>query len=131
MSWRCGVTVSDRRLDGAGLAALGRVLGDPDVLARYAAKVVTVPGSDCGWWTGAVSGRGHGRFWFPPRRVIIAHRFAFAMVHGVEALRDGGGARTQGVTTRCASASERVTLWSPRRWRTAASWRAGGGCSDR
>jgi hypothetical protein len=30
-----------------------------------------------------VSGRGHGRFWFPPARVIIAHRFGFAQVHGV------------------------------------------------
>ena len=33
-------------------------------------------------------GRGHGRFWFVPGWVIIAHRFGFAQVHGVEALDD-------------------------------------------
>ena len=38
------------------------------------------------WWTGAVSGRGHGRFWFGCGRVVIAHRFAFALAYGVEAL---------------------------------------------
>lgn len=86
-----------RRLDEAGLAALGSALGDPVVLARYRAKITTVPGSECLWWTGAVSGRstrdrtdggGHGRFWFAQGRVIIAHRFAFAVMHGVEALDD-------------------------------------------
>ncbi|WP_457255968.1 hypothetical protein [Pedococcus sp. P5_B7] len=35
-----------------------------------------------------MSGRGHGRFWFAPGRVIIAHRFGFAQVEGVEALDD-------------------------------------------
>ncbi|MGE9808988.1 hypothetical protein [Janibacter sp. G1551] len=84
-----------RRLDDAGLAALAEAIADPDVLARYRAKVATVPGSECLWWTGAVSGRserertdggGHGRFWYAPGRVIIAHRFAYAVMHGVEAL---------------------------------------------
>jgi len=46
-----------RRLDEAGLASLGSALGDPVVLARYRDKVTTVPGSECLWWTGAVSGR--------------------------------------------------------------------------
>ena len=65
------------------------------VLARYRAKVATVPGSECLWWTGAVAGRserertdggGHGRFWYAPGRVIIAHRFAFAVMNGVDVL---------------------------------------------
>lgn len=65
------------------------------MLARYRAKVATVPGSECLWWTGAVSGRsarehtnggGHGRFWYAPGRVIIAHRLAFAVMNGVGAL---------------------------------------------
>src|SRR5699024_4892509 len=47
---------------------------------------VSVPGSECLWWTGAVSGRGHGRFYYAPGRVVIAHRFAFALAHGVVAL---------------------------------------------
>lgn len=91
-----------RRLSEAGLASLAVALADPGVLARYRAKVAVVPGSDCLWWTGAVAGRserdptdggGHGRFWYARGRVIIAHRFAFAAVHGIEALE---GARVLG-----------------------------------
>lgn len=83
------------RLDEVGLTALATALANPGVLARYGVKVTTVPGSECLWWTGAVAGRsdrvrtdggGHGRFWFATDRVIIAHRFAFAVVHGVGAL---------------------------------------------
>ncbi len=51
-------------------------------VARFWAKVVPVEGSDCLWWTGAVSGRGHGRFWLAVGRVVVAHRFAFAVAHG-------------------------------------------------
>jgi len=42
---------------------LAAALRDPQVVLRYQAKMVTVPGSDCLWWRGAVSGRGHGRFY--------------------------------------------------------------------
>ena len=73
------------RLDQAGLADLAAACDSEDVLARWRAKVVTVEGSSCAWWTGAVSGRGHGRFWLSSGRVVVAHRFAFAVVHGVEA----------------------------------------------
>lgn len=59
---------------------------DPAVRARFLRKVVEVPGSECRWWLGAISGRGHGRFWIGPGRVAIAHRFAYAVVHGVAAL---------------------------------------------
>jgi hypothetical protein len=47
---------------------------------------VRMPSSGCWYWTGAVSGRGHGRFWIGPGRVVIAHRFAFALEYGVDAL---------------------------------------------
>ncbi len=43
------------------LAVLGSALRDPNVVARYQAKIDAVPGSDCLWCSGAVSGRGHGR----------------------------------------------------------------------
>jgi hypothetical protein len=43
------------------MQALEHALRDPSVVARYRAKVLEVPGSDCLWWHGAVSGRGHGR----------------------------------------------------------------------
>jgi len=42
-------------------AVLGSALRDPNVVARYQAKIDAVPGSECLWWSGAVSGRGHGR----------------------------------------------------------------------
>jgi len=45
----------------APMAVLATALRDPNVVIRYQAKIVTVPGSDCLWWRGAVSGRGHGR----------------------------------------------------------------------
>jgi hypothetical protein len=45
------------------LAVLASALRDPAVVGRYQAKIVSVPGSDCRWWSGAVSGRGHGRFY--------------------------------------------------------------------
>lgn len=75
-----------RRLDAEGLSAVAEALADVEVLARYRSKIVTVPGSECLWWTGAVSGRGHGRFWLAPGRVMIAHRFGFAVMHWVDAL---------------------------------------------
>lgn len=73
------------REPGAGLV-LGAAVVDPGVVARYRSKLVTVPGSSCTWWRGAVSGQGHGRFWVAGRQVVIAHRFAFALARGVQAL---------------------------------------------
>lgn len=75
-----------RRLDGEGLASLAAATADGDVVERWRAKIVTVEGSGCLWWTGAISGRGHGRFWYASGRVVIAHRFAFAVAHDVTAL---------------------------------------------
>lgn len=61
-------------------------LASSSVRERFAAKTVTVPGSECLWWIGAVSGRGHGRFWIGQRLVVISHRFAFAVHHGLDGL---------------------------------------------
>ena len=65
------------------------------------------PGYGCPvLWSAAVSGRGHGRFWLGRAAgrvvVLIAHRFALALEHGVEpwnSCRCSGTA----ATTRCAS----------------------------
>jgi len=80
---------------------LRAALGDPAAVARYRAKVLEVPGSDCLWWQGAVSGRGHGRFYVGTvdadpadtngsGRVrdlcVIAHRFGYALVYGAAVL---------------------------------------------
>ncbi len=72
------------RLDEVGLAALAQACASPEVVARWHAKIVQVEGSECAWWTGAVSGRGHGRFWLASGRVVVAHRFGFALAYGVE-----------------------------------------------
>lgn len=69
-----------RRLDEEGLALLGVAVADADTVARRERKIVRVAGSECWWWTGAISVKGHGRFWFSTGRVIVAHRFGFAQV---------------------------------------------------
>lgn len=70
--------------------ALCWALEDAETVQRYRSKIVTVPGSGCRWWSGAVSGRGHGRFWLASVEgrdiVAIAHRFGFGLMHGPEAL---------------------------------------------
>ena len=61
-----GRPVSARWLSTAGLAGLAglqRAVNDSTTVERFRSKAVQVPGSQCLWWTGAVSGRGHGRFY--------------------------------------------------------------------
>jgi len=50
----------------AGLADSARellraVVKDPEIVARFRAKVCVIPGSPCTWGRSALSGRGHGR----------------------------------------------------------------------
>lgn len=78
-------------LDLADPVGLEGVLGRPGVVSRFWRRVLIVPGSECLWWTGAIADKGHGRFWLRSKsdgrdHVIIAHRFAFALAYGVEAL---------------------------------------------
>jgi len=78
-------------LSEVSLAVLRSAVTDPDTVTRYQAKTRDVIGSDCLWWTGAVSARGHGRFWLDNIDghdiVVIAHRFAWALAFGVEDLQ--------------------------------------------
>jgi hypothetical protein len=98
-------------LTDAPMRVLGAALRDPAVVARYRAKVLEVPGSDCLWWQGAVSGRGHGRFYVGTVPTgpavpsgsgtnggggegvtcdlcVIAHRFGYALVYGAAVLNE-------------------------------------------
>lgn len=60
---------------------LDEAVKDPRVIARYFAKITPDPESECWWWTGAISGRGHGRFWIRNGKVVIAQRFGWALAH--------------------------------------------------
>jgi hypothetical protein len=76
-------------------------LGDLGTVNRWREKVVSVAGSECWWWTRAISGSGHGRFYPAPGRVIISHRFAFGLVHGTQVLEQ----------VRCSRARRVVPPW--------------------
>ena len=80
---------------------------DPDVIARSRAKLVPVTDRDCPWWTGAIRGRGHAPFWAAERRFLIAHRFAYALARGVDAVTKWMCWVTA-ATTRCVSALPRI-----------------------
>ena len=77
-------------LSEASLALLRWAVADELTVHRYLVKTRSMPGSSCLWWTGAVSERGHGRFWMGESDgrdvVVIAHRFGWALEFGVEDL---------------------------------------------
>lgn len=55
---------------------------NPLVVARFRSHVRDdLDFTDCHLWTGAISGRGHGRFWVQEGFVVIAHRLAYAIAH--------------------------------------------------
>ena len=72
------------------LRLLRAALADGGTVARFREKIAVVAGSGCEYWTSAISGRGHGRFWVGEVAardvVVIAHRFAWVLEHGVDAL---------------------------------------------
>lgn len=89
------------RMSPATVAELRGAVTDPDVVARYWSHVQVVDDDRCWLWTGAISGKGHGRFQIADRRVpgldgrlvrqtfvVIAHRFGYALRYGVDALLD-------------------------------------------
>lgn len=69
------------------MSILDSCVQDQVVVERFKSMLVAIAGSDCLWWKGAISrNAGHGRFWLGRGSVIIAHRFAYALVEGAEAL---------------------------------------------
>lgn len=60
---------------------LVRAASDPAVMARFWSHVQRLTGTECWIWTGAISDRGHGRFWVGDDRVVIAHRLAWAATY--------------------------------------------------
>ena len=89
------------RMSDQTVAELRVAVNDPTVVARYWSHIVRGTGGQCWLWTGAISGKGHGRFQLSDRRVasgpggpfrqtfvVIAHRFGYALHYGVDALLD-------------------------------------------
>jgi hypothetical protein len=89
------------RMSTDTIAQLRLAVADPVVVGRYWSHIKTGRTDQCWLWTGAISGKGHGRFQIADQRltladgttvrrtyVVIAHRFGYAALHGVDALLD-------------------------------------------
>jgi hypothetical protein len=87
------------RMSEGTVTQLRRAATDPEVVNRYWTHIRTGRPDECWLWTGAISGKGHGRFQIADARitgtdgttkrrtyVVIAHRFGYAALHGVDAL---------------------------------------------
>ncbi|MDO5676355.1 MAG: hypothetical protein Q4G35_02470 [Propionibacteriaceae bacterium] len=55
---------------------------DPEIVERYFAKIHRPDSTTCWLWTGAISGKGHGRFWIGAGLVVVAHRFGWLVNAG-------------------------------------------------
>lgn len=75
-----------KHMSQATLEALDVAVHKQQVWHRFYARVLICPNSECLWWTGAITNRGHGRFWLAHGHGIISHRLAWAFTHGVDSL---------------------------------------------
>lgn len=79
--------------DGDRSGMVQGCLADRDVVTRFWALTRTTD-TACGvCWVGAITGRGHGRFWLGRGAggksvAIVAHRFAAGLVYGYAAISD-------------------------------------------
>jgi hypothetical protein len=89
------------RMSPGTVTRLRLAVADPVIVDRYWSHIKTGRIDECWLWTGAISGKGHGRFQIADQRitrtdgttqrrtyVVIAHRFGYAALHGVDALLD-------------------------------------------
>ena len=88
-------------MSAATVLRLRAAVDDEAVVNRYWSHVQIPDAPGCWLWTGAISGKGHGRFQIADHYrpvatggrgrqtfVVIAHRFGFAVHYGVDALLD-------------------------------------------
>ena len=66
-------------------------LTDPTVAGRYRSHIAPPTAAGCRLWTGAISGRGHARFWIGELvdgrdAVVLGHRFGYGLRFGYDAL---------------------------------------------
>ena len=87
------------RMSTETIVQLRLAVTDPVIVDRYWSHIKTGRDDECWLWTGAISGKGHGRFQIAGQHitqpdgsvrrrtyVVIAHRFGYAARHGVDAL---------------------------------------------
>jgi len=96
--------VTDLAVSGMSEATVLRLraaVDDDAIVERYWSHVRIPSAAGCWLWTGAISGKGHGRFQIAAHYqatatgtrtrqtfVVIAHRFGYALEYGVDALLD-------------------------------------------
>lgn len=79
-------------LSQATLELMREVIDCPEIKARHSALIHPTPlATGCLLWTGAIAGRGHGRFWLgrngDGRNVaVVAHRWTYALNHSLDDL---------------------------------------------
>lgn len=139
-AWMSTPTLTDDDADPVAVARrwgievrepyLAQRLIDPEVAKRFRSYVSSASlSTGCHIWTGAISGRGHGRFWvgsYPDGRdcVVVAHRFGYALAHGLEALKASPVIRHVCDEPSCqtpahwvpGTVQENTSEWSRRRW---------------
>jgi len=112
-SWRTGYQPTARQKARAlrlPSAEWRRYLADPRMQAAYHARVCRA--GDCWFWTGALSGSGHGRLRVPAHlgtRVVTSHLYGYQLVYGALVLDDNG---VPLIRHRCDNAS----CHRPRHW---------------
>ena len=114
-------------------------IADAAVVERYWSKVRPVDGDDCWYWMGAISAKGHGRFWLTAGHVVIAHRFGYALAHPGEPLPpvvahgcDNPLCQSPHLGHMHASTpGENRREWAERRWRIGGPLRDGRGARGR
>jgi hypothetical protein len=87
------------RMSEDTVSRLRLAVTDAEVVKRYWSHIKTGRPDECWLWTGAIYGKGHGRFQIADDRirrtdgttgrrtyVVIAHRFGYAALHSVDAL---------------------------------------------
>lgn len=50
------------------------------ILKRFNDKIMTVPESGCWLWTGALTSRGYGAFYYSPKSSKLAHRVSLELL---------------------------------------------------
>lgn len=112
-TWKTSIALSPRERARAlrlPSAEWRRYLGDPQMQGAYHSRVCR--SGDCWFWTGALSGSGHGRLRAPSHlgsKTVVSHVFGYQLVFGALVI---DAARLPLIRHRCDNAScHRPSHW--------------------